>query len=321
MTNYIIRRLLQAVIILFIITAVSFVLVRASADPLTQYATKAQMSAADRARLYASFGLDQPLPVQYLYWLGNTLQGNLGYSFKTHQPVLDEIASRLPNTLILMLSAEIIIVFFSLFLGVYSAVRQYSFFDNLVTAFSFIGYSMPVFFVGLSLMFIFAVDFKNWGLPYLPTGADNWMQGDVTMVEWIRHLILPVVTLTAISVAGYSRYLRSSMLETMSQDYIRTARSKGLPERLVLIGHALKNASLPFVTVVGLDFPFLLGGAIVTEQVFSYPGMGRLFWERAEWGDFPVVMSVLLLVSAAVVLFQIVTDVAYTFLDPRIKLS
>ncbi len=137
----------------------------------------------------------------------------------------------------------------------------------------------------------------------------------------MRHLILPVVTLAAISVAGYTRYLRSSMLETLGQDYIRTARSKGLQERVVLIRHALKNASLPFVTVVGLDIPFLLGGAIVTEQIFSYNGMGRLFWDRASFGDYPVVMGIVLIVSTAVVLFQILTDVVYTFLDPRIKLA
>lgn len=319
MTNYIIRRLLQAIIILAIITAVTFTLVRASSDPMSQYATKSNMTAADRERLSASFGLDQPLPVQYFDWLANTLQGNWGYSFKTHQPVLEMIGQRLPYTIILMFSAELVIVLLSLVLGVYSAIRQYSLFDNMVTAFSFIGYSMPVFFVGLSLMYIFAVGFKNMGLPYVPTGADIWDTGNV--IEWIRHLILPVATLTAISVAGYTRYLRSSMLETMNQDYIRTARAKGLRERIVLIRHALKNAALPFVTVVGLDLPFLLGGAIVTEQVFSYPGMGRLFWEQAQFGDYPVVMGVLLIVSTAVVVFQIVTDVVYTYLDPRIVLS
>jgi peptide/nickel transport system permease protein len=235
--------------------------------------------------------------------------------------VLTEIGARLPNTLILMSTAEVVIVLLSLFLGVYSAVRQYSLFDSVTTAFSFIGFSMPVFFIGLSLMYIFAVNFKRWGLPYLPTGADNWMTGNIPLTEWVRHLILPVITLAAISTAGYTRYLRSSMLETMSQDYVRTARAKGLREQAVLIRHALKNASLPFVTVVGLDIPFLLGGAIVTEQVFSYNGMGRLFWERAEYGDFPVVLGILLIVSTAVVIFQIVTDVAYTFLDPRIKLA
>ncbi len=321
MANYIIRRLLQALVILFIISAVTFVLVRLSSDPMAQYATRSNMSAADRERLRASLGLDQPMPIQYLSWISNTVQGNWGYSFKTHLPVLTEIKSRLINTLIMMTTAEVCIILLSLLLGVYSAIRQYSLFDNIVTAFSFAGYSMPVFFIGLMLMFIFAVDFKNWGLPYLPTGADNWLQGNVSFVEWIRHLILPVATLTIISVAGYTRYLRSSMLETLGQDYIRTARAKGLRERSVLIGHALKNASLPFVTVVGLDIPFLLGGAIVTEQVFSYPGMGRLFWERAQYGDYPVVLGILLIVSTAVVLFQIITDVAYTFLDPRIKLA
>ncbi|MGB8645579.1 MAG: ABC transporter permease [Anaerolineae bacterium] len=319
MGNYVVRRILQGILILFIISAVCFALVRASADPMSQYATNARMSAADRERLRASLGLDQPLPVQYLYWLGNTLTGNLGYSSKSHQAVLDLIMQRLPNTLILMLSAEVVIVIFSLFLGVYSAIRQYSLFDNIVTAFSFIGYSMPVFFIGLMLIFIFAVGFKNMGWPYLPFGADVWDHSNP--ISWLRQLVLPVVTLAAISTAGYTRYLRSSMLETMNQDYIRTARAKGLKEETILMRHALKNAALPFVTVVGLDLPFLLGGALVTEQLFSFPGMGRLFWDSANFGDYPVVMAILLLVAMAVVTFQIMTDVVYTFLDPRIKLS
>ena len=319
MSNYLIRRLLQGFIILLIISAVAFVLVRLSADPMAQYATNARMTAADRARLRASLGLDDPMPVQYFAWLGKTVTGDFGYSFKNHQPVLSLIMQRMPNTLILMLSAEVVIVLSSLFLGVYAAIRQYSLFVNLVTAFSFIGFSMPVFFIGLMLIFIFSVGFKNMGWPYFPFGADVWDYS--SPLQWARHLPLPVVTLAAISTAGYSRYLRSSMLETMSQDYVRTARAKGLKERAVLLQHALKNAALPFVTVVGLDLPFLLGGAIVTEQVFSFPGMGRLFWDSASFGDFPVVMAILILVAIAVVTFQILTDVAYTFLDPRIKLA
>ncbi len=319
MGNYVVRRILQGILILLIISAVTFALVRASADPMAQYATNSRMSQQDRDRLRASLGLDQPMPVQYLYWLRDTLSGNFGYSFKTHVSVLSLIQQRLSNSLILMLSAEVVIILLSLFLGVYSAIRQYSFFDNLVTAFSFIGYSMPVFFIGLMLIFIFSVGFKNMGWPYLPFGADAWDHSNP--IDWIRELILPVITLAAISTAGYTRYLRSSMLETMGQDYVRTARAKGLKERSILLTHALKNAALPFVTVVGLDLPFLLGGAIVTEELFSFPGMGRLFWDSANYGDYPVVMAILLMVAAAVVIFQILTDVLYTFLDPRIKLA
>ena len=319
MLAYIVRRLFQAVIILFIITMACFILTRLSADPMSQYANRPGMTAEVKERIRKQLGLDQPLPVQYVSWLSMALQGNLGSSLFSKQDVLDMIKQRLPMTLILMITAEIVIILLSLGLGLVAAVKQYSFIDNLITSFSFIGYSMPVFFIGLMLMLLFAVKFKEWGLPYLPTGAGIWSPYNIN--DLIRNLVLPVATLATIQIAGYSRFLRSSILETMEQDYIRTARAKGLAERLVLFKHALRNAALPFVTIIGLDIPFMLGGAVVTESVFAWPGMGRLFWEYAQRGDFPVVNGVLLLTSCAVVLFSIVTDVVYTFVDPRIRLE
>jgi peptide/nickel transport system permease protein len=178
---------------------------------------------------------------------------------------------------------------------------------------------MPIFFIALGLMNIFAVDFKAWGLPYLPTGADIWNHNDLGALAW--HMVLPVSCLVIITVAGYSRFLRSSILEVLGLDYIRTARAKGLSQRAMLYKHALRNAALPLVTIIGLDIPFLLGGALVTETIFAWPGMGRLFWEYAQRGDFPVVLGVLLLVSTAVVFFTIIVDVLYTFIDPRIRLT
>jgi peptide/nickel transport system permease protein len=204
-------------------------------------------------------------------------------------------------------------------LGIVSAVKQYSALDNIITTFSFIGFSMPIFFIALGLMNIFAVDFKAWGLPYLPTGADIWNHNDLGALAW--HMVLPVSCLVIITVAGYSRFLRSSILEVLGLDYIRTARAKGLSQRAMLYKHALRNAALPLVTIIGLDIPFLLGGALVTETIFAWPGMGRLFWEYAQRGDFPVVLGVLLLVSTAVVFFTIIVDVLYTFIDPRIRLT
>ncbi len=200
-----------------------------------------------------------------------------------------------------------------------AAIRQYSLIDNVITSFSFIGYSMPIFFIAFGCIEIFAVQFKAWGLPYLPTGADIWNPKDLVALG--RHLILPVFCLVAIQTAGYSRYLRSSILEVLGLDYVRTARAKGLSSRNVLFKHALRNAILPFVTIVGLDIPFLLGGALVTELVFAWPGMGRLFWEYAQRGDYPVVLGVLLLTSTAVVFFTIIVDLLYTVVDPRIRLS
>lgn len=319
MWSYLARRLVQALVTLFIITIVCFTLTRFSSDPMAQYATNQRMSAEDRAALRRRLGLDQPLPVQYFKWLGLALQGELGTSFFSQQPVSKLILQRLPMTLVLMITAQTMIVIVSLFLGTVSAIKQYSITDNLITAFSFIGFSMPIFFIALGLMLIFAVKFKQWGLPYLPTGADIWEFTDLG--ELVRHLVLPVSCLVIIQVAGYSRFLRASILEVLGQDYVRTARAKGLVERTVLFKHALRNAALPFVTILGLDLAGLLGGALVTESVYAWPGMGRLFWEYAQRGDFPVVNGVLLLTSSAVVFFTIVTDLLYTVVDPRIRLG
>ena len=319
MWSYIARRVFQALFTLLIITMVCFLLTRFSADPLAQYATNPNMSNADRAALRERLGLNQPLPVQYIKWLGLAVQGDLGKSFFSKQPVLGMISQRLPLTLILMITAEICILTTALILGIISAVKQYSLLDNVITSFSFIGFSMPIFFIALGLMLIFAVKFKQLGWPYLPTGADIWDPRDLGAL--VRHMVLPVTALVIIQTANYSRFVRSSILEVLGLDYIRTARAKGLTERAVLYKHALRNAALPFVTIVGLDIPALLGGALVTESVFAWPGMGRLFWEYAQRGDFPVVNGVLLITSSAVVLFTIITDVVYTFVDPRIRLS
>jgi peptide/nickel transport system permease protein len=317
--SYIARRAVQALFTLLIITIVCFILTRLSADPLAQYATNPNMTAADRAALRERLGLNQPLPVQYLKWLGLVVQGDFGKSFFSKQPVLSMITQRLPLTLTLMIAAEICTLSVALVLGIISAVKQYSLLDNVITSFSFIGFSMPIFFIALGLMLIFAVKFKQMGWPYLPTGADIWDPGNLG--ELIRHMILPVTALVVVQTANYSRFVRSSILEVLGLDYVRTARAKGLTERAVLFKHALRNAALPFVTIVGLDIPALLGGALVTESVFAWPGMGRLFWEYAQRGDFPVVNGVLLITSTAVVLFTIITDVVYTFVDPRIRLS
>lgn len=319
MWNYLARRLVQGLFTLVIITILCFILTRLSADPLAQYATNPNMTSADREALRERLGLNQPMPVQYFKWLGLALQGELGVSFFSKQPVSLMISQRLPLTLILMITAQIITVILALGLGIISAVRQYSLTDNIITSLSFIGFSMPIFFVALGLMLIFAVQFKLWGWPYLPTGADIWSTKD--LYQLIRHMILPVTCLVFIQTAGYARYIRTSILEVLGLDYIRTARAKGLTERSTLYKHALRNAALPFITILGLDIPYLLSGALVTESIYAWPGMGRLFWEYAQRGDFPVVLGILLIVSAAVVFFSIVTDMAYTLIDPRIRLS
>ena len=341
MTRYIIRRLLQAIPLLFIISVVLFMLMLNMGDPLATMGGRTLTRSADRERLSRQLGLDKPVAVQYIYWLiGNNwakvdmdgdgvaetpgrrlgiLRGDFGTSLVNRGvPVMKVIWDRLPNTLLLMLTAEVVIIIFSLLIGVYSALRQYSFMDNLITAISFIGYSMPIFFIALVSMYIFSVNFKRWGLPYLPTVGMFDPQIGKTPSQVIQHMILPVFSIAFISLAGYSRYIRGTMLEVLSQDYIRTARSKGIPRRDVIFVHALKNASLPIVTVIGLDLPLLLGGAVVTERIFAWPGMGRLFLDHLSRSDAPVVMGILMLISVAVVLFQLITDVTYAWLDPRI---
>ncbi|HXV97630.1 MAG TPA: ABC transporter permease [Anaerolineae bacterium] len=343
MTTYIIRRLLQAIPLLFIITFILFMLTQNIGDPLATMGGRQRIRAADRERLMRQFGLDKPIVVQYLYWLiGNdwtqidrdgdgvaetpgqrkgVLRGDFGTSIVTRRPALDLIAERLPNTLLLMLSAEFLIIFFSLVIGIYSALRQYSFMDNLITSFSFVGYSMPVFWLALMLMYIFAVNFKAWGLPYMPTVGMFEPEVGKTPQQVLWHMVLPVATLTIISVAGYSRYVRASMLEVIHQDYVRTATAKGLSRRAVVYGHALKNAALPLVTIVGLDLPLLLAGAVVTESIFAWPGMGRLFIDHTDRADVAVIMGILVMISVAVIFFQIVTDIVYAYLDPRIHLA
>jgi peptide/nickel transport system permease protein len=343
MINYIVRRILQAIPQLLIISILLFLLMQAFGDPVATLGARTPPKPEDKERLRRQLGLDQPLYVQYVVWLvgndwmlidmdgdgvGDTpgkrlgvLRGDWGQSLVTRLPVTQMIGERLPNTLLLMLTAEVIIIIFSLFIGVYSALKQYSFWDNLITTVSFVGYSMPVFWLALMMIYIFAVSFKRMGLPYLPTVGMFDPQVGKTTMELIRHMVLPVATLAIISVAGYSRYVRSSMLEVLNQDYIRTARAKGLDYWAVVSRHALKNASLPFVTLIGLDLPFLLAGAVVTERIFAWPGMGRLFLDHVARADFPVLMGILMLISVAVVIFQLITDIVYSFLDPRIRLN
>jgi peptide/nickel transport system permease protein len=341
MGRYIIRRLLQAIPLLFIISIVLFVLMQNIGDPLATMGGRRPTRREDRERLTRQLGLDKPWPVQYLYWLiGNdwtkvdldgdgvaetqgkrkgVLRLDFGMSLTDKRPALELIGDRLPNTLLLMGAYEVVVVIGALAVGIYSAVRQYSLTDHAITALSFVFYSMPIFFIAFVSMQIFALDFRRWGLPYFPTVGMFEPEAGKTVGQVAWHMILPVASLALISLAGYSRYMRGSMLEVLNQDYIRTAKSKGLGKRYVLFVHALKNASLPIVTIVGLDLPTLLGGAIVTERIFAWPGMGRLFLDHVQRVDTPVVMAILMLVSVAVIVFQLLTDITYAWLDPRIR--
>lgn len=342
MSKYIIRRLLQAIPLLFLISIVLFVLMQLSGDPLATMGGRQPTRSEDRERLARQLGLDQPLHIQYVYWLaGNdwvkvgenadgeaqygtrkgVLRGDFGRSYVTRRPVTEVIGKALPNTLVLMLTAQAVIVIFSLIIGIVSAIRQYSMLDNTLTFVSYVNYSVPIFLMAYLLMYVFAIKFREWGLPYFPTSQmfDPEVGKTIPQVAW--HLVLPVLSISLLSIAGYSRYIRSTMLEVIHSDYIRTARSKGLKERRILVLHAFKNASLPLVTLIGLDLPLLIGGAVVTETIFAWPGMGDMFIYHLSRADYPVLMGMLMLISVAVVIFQLLTDIVYTMLDPRIRYS
>lgn len=341
MTRYIFRRLLQSVPLLLIITVMLFILTANLGDPLAAFGgLRRHLQPADRVRLERQLGLDKPVVIQYVIWLvGNdwmrvdvdgdgvddsygtrhgVLRGDFGNSFQERRPALEVIIERIPNTMLLMGVSEIICILAALVIGIYSALRQYTFWDNLITTLSFIGYSMPIFWLSLMLIYIFSVSFKNWGLPSLPAVGMYDLNVGPTIVQIVLHLILPLTALSVVSIAAYSRYIRSQMLEVLNQDYIRTARSKGLTEFMVTMRHGLKNAALPLVTIVGLDIPILLGGTVVTEAIFGWPGMGRLFYKATNAGDIPVTMGILFIISVLVVMFQIITDITYTWFDPRI---
>lgn len=319
MGRYIFRRIIEAVPLLLLISVILFVIVQLTGDPLAAYTVDATLTGEDIARLRAFYGLDQAVPIQYLRWLGNMLTGSWGTSFVTNQPVLELIGQRLPNTVLLVISSYSIILVASIALGIYSAVRQYSLFDQILTTLAFVGISVPSFWLGLMLLIFFAVETRNLGLPYFPAGGMYDLAVGPTIPQILWHLVLPSVTLATVITAGYIRYVRASMLEVINQDYVRTARAKGLTERVLLRRHAFKNAAIPLVTLIGMDMPRFLSGAVVVESIFAWPGMGRLFWEHAQRVDIPVLMAVMLFTSVLVVAFNLMADVTYAYLDPRIR--
>lgn len=315
MGRYVARRLVQAVPLLLGITVIAFAVLKATpGGPLAAYEANPSVTPADLARLEHALGLDQPIPIQYASWLGHFLTGDWGYSLATSQPVLRMIGERLPNTLWLMTTVYVVTLLIALPIGVLTAVKQYSWFDHVVTGATFAAFSMPTFWLGLLLIILFGLTFRM-----LPLGGMLAPGAPFTVGDLARHLVLPVATLSLVGVGTYVRFLRASMLETTGQDYMRTARSKGLAERQVISRHALKNAAIPFVTVAALDLPELFGGALVTEQIFGWPGMGRLFYDSVTRYDYPVLMGILAISATFVVLANLLADVLYGYLDPRIR--
>ncbi len=341
MGRYLIRRLLQAIPLLLLITVLVFVLLKTAGDPLAYLAGDPRISEADKLRLRRSLGLDDPIPLQFVHWLiGDTwyerdldldgvpetygqrmgiLRGDFGMSIRYNRPVTEVIGDFLPNTLLLGFTAFTVTVVFGLIFGIVAALRQYSWVDNVITTFSFITFSFPIFLIALLSVLLFSVLFKQWGLPYLPVQGMYEVRGDKTLVEVVRHMILPVMSIALINIAGYSRFIRAAMLEVINSDYVRTARAKGLSQRRVVYLHAFKNASLPLITLIGLNFPFILSGAVVTETIFAWPGMGRLFIDSLNFLDSPVLIISVMMTAIAVVICQLLTDVVYAWVDPRIR--
>ncbi len=320
MWRYILRRLLQAIPLLLAISlAMFFVLHLVPGGPLSVYA-RGQTTPEALAQIRKNLGLDQPLIVQYLRWLGQALQGDLGYSFDTGRPVTTEILARLGPTLYLMGTTFLFVLLISIPIGVISAVKQYSWIDVGVTTLTFIGQALPVFWIGMMLILIF---FKATnpltGKPLLPASGMYTIGASFSVGDYAAHLILPMVTLALAWVSWYTRFLRSSMLDVIHEDYIRTARAKGLKESLVQYKHALKNAAIPLVTVVAMDLPTLIGGALFVEIIFSWPGMGRLFYRAVERRDYPILMGTIMLSAVLIILSNLLADLAYAFLDPRIR--
>ena len=372
MTKFVLRRVLQAIPVLFGITIVVYgILLAAPGGPTAKFANNPRITDLQRAKYMKAWGLDQPIPIQYCRWMGicnpNTtgtifgslptpgafigdnglpnflptplsgadngvLHGDFGFSIDSGEKVTDRIARAALPTFILAGTALVVWLLIAIVLGVYAAIHRYSLFDTAATIFSYVGFAMPTFWLGIMLIFIFS----GPGLNILPAsgmtetrvsppfGSDKYWpyfsaNTVAALADIAKHLLLPVVTLVVVNIAGDSRFVRASMLETLSQDYVRTAKAKGLPARTVNFRHALRNALLPVITNIGLEIPFLFTGAIVTETIYSWPGIGKLTIDATREFDYPVLMGVLLVTSILVVMANLLADIAYGIVDPRIK--
>jgi peptide/nickel transport system permease protein len=306
-------------LLFFISVMIYFLLYLMPGDPLySMLQDVPHIRAEDYQRLRKLYGLDDPVYIQYWKWLWQMLQLNPGYSREFGQPVLDVITPTLKNTLVLTITAVVIGKVLAVLFGIFSAVKQYSIWDYVLTVFTFVGYSIPAFWLALMMIIVFAVK-----LGWLPTSG--MISPDVIPGTWaafvdqIKHMILPVIVLTISEIIQVQRYMRSSLLEVLRQDYLTTARAKGLNERTVIGRHALKNALIPVVTIIAISMPRVIGGSTVVETVFGYPGMGRLLYTSIMGNDFVVAMTVVMIIAFMVIFFNLLADILYGWLDPRIR--
>ena len=320
MGRFLLRRLAISVPVLFGITLVTFVIVNlAPGDPVSALIDPESVSALGPEwfeEQKRALGLDQPLPVRYVLWLKEVAQGNLGFSYSDRQPIADKISERIWPTVKLMLTVQALALLIALPIGVVSALRQYSWIDYLATVFGFATIAIPSFFLALGAIYLFSVKLK-----WLPTAGMSTIGEPPSLLDSLHHLILPSAVLGLAQAAPLIRYTRSSMLETVRQDYVRTARAKGLGERAVVYVHALRNALIPLVTVIALGLPNLLGGSVIIEQVFAWPGMGTLAITAVRGRDYPTIMAINLIGAFAILISNLIADIVYAWIDPRIKYS
>ena len=318
MTNYLLQRLLHGLTVLFGVSLLVFVAVELAPGDVVDAILPPESYSSEEAkeRMRERFGLNDPAPLRFVHWLGRTVTGDLGYSLTSSEPVTDTIMKRLPTTLQLVGFAMVLSVIVGIGTGIIAAVRQYSWIDYATTFFSFLWLSIPAFFLGLLLIYVFAVK-----LHWFPAFGASTAEADSALLDRAHHLVLPGLTLGLELAAALTRYTRASMLDVLHTDYLRTARAKGLAERAVIVRHALKNALIPVITVIAFRLPYLIGGAVIIETVFQWPGLGLLMLNAALQKDYPLIMGLALIVTLVVVLSSFLADVAYSLVDPRIRMQ
>ena len=317
MTQYIIRRVLVAIPTLLLISVIIFgVLALAPGDPLAQFALNPAIPMETRARIRESFGLDKLWPVRYVRWITSMVKGDWGFSFATKSPVIDVVVQRIPQTLQVVGVAYLLAILIAVPIGIISAVKQYSFFDQITTFLSFIGGALPSFFTGLSFMLIFAINLQWFPIVYSSTLDLTTSTG---ISQQLKQMVLPVMVLVVQQTAALTRFMRSSMLDNLPLDYVRTARAKGLNDWAVVIRHVVVNSIIPVITLIALGIPAIFAGAIITENLFRVNGLGQLLVTSIQNSDTPTVMALAFIFSILVVVFNLIADLLYGVLDPRVK--
>lgn len=316
MYRFLLGRLVQSAILIVVVSVIGYVILGLiPGGPLSQFGLDPGLTAADIKRLKEQMGLNQPLWMRYLDWAWKLLHGNWGVSLRDGTPVLTVIARHLVATLLLMGSSTVIAIAAGTWIGIRSATHRYSTFDYVATVGAMIALSIPTFWFGLVGIYVFSLK-----LGWLPAG-NMYSIGDGSVLDYLHHLILPSLVLSLVHIAVWSRYMRTAMLDSINQDFVKTARAKGVAERRILMKHVVGNALLPMITLAGVQLPSILTGALVTETVFTWPGMGRLFYDSLGYSDYPVVMGILIFSAIVVILGNLIADVVVALVDPRIRLA